>query len=174
MLLHFRRAKSGVLGCGSFRAHRGPWFAKSAFGAVPLLRLSLPSQRSQPDFHRRGDPCGRPCLPPPRGRWHGEAVTDEGGFLKRAPTGFRWTVGTAISRPKAFPWGADSPYQGMMSRSDRGDRDRCPRRGRMRGTALVMWAVRFPRAGLGPALTANQGRFRFCRRGGSKTRPPIP
>ena len=39
------------------------------------------------------------------GRWHGEAVTDEGGFLKRAPTGFRWTVGAAISRPKAFPWG---------------------------------------------------------------------
>ena len=39
------------------------------------------------------------------GRWHGEAVTDEGGFLKRVPIGFRWTVGEAISRPNAFPWG---------------------------------------------------------------------
>ena len=38
---HFRRAKSGVLGCGFFRAHRGPVFAKSAFGVVPLLRLSF-------------------------------------------------------------------------------------------------------------------------------------
>ena len=66
------------------------------------------------------------------GRWHGEAVTDEGGFLKRAPTGFRWTVGTATSRPKAFPF-----------------RGRCPRRGRMRGTALIMQAVRFPWAAEG-------------------------
>ena len=56
-----------------------------------------------------------------------------------------------------FPWrkrgknapGADSPYQGEMSRRDRGDRDRCPQRGRMRGTALIMQAVRFPRAAEG-------------------------
>ena len=59
-------------------------------------------------------------------------MTDEGGFLKRAPTGFRWTVGAATSRPKAFPF-----------------RGRCPRRGRMRGTALIMQAVRFPRAAEG-------------------------
>ena len=36
----------------------------------------------------------------------------------------------------AFPLGADSPCQGEMSRSDRGDRERCPRRGRMRGQIL--------------------------------------
>ena len=36
----------------------------------------------------------------------------------------------------AFPLGADSPCQGDMTRSDRGDRDRCPRRGRMRGQIL--------------------------------------
>ena len=66
------------------------------------------------------------------GRWHGEAVTDEGGFLKHTPTGFRWTVGAAFGRPQAFPF-----------------RGRCPQRGRMRGTALIMQAVRFPRAAEG-------------------------
>ena len=39
-----------------------------------------------------------------------------------------------------------------MSQSDRGDRDRCPRRGRMRGTAPVMWAVHFLRAAEGGGL----------------------
>ena len=32
--------------------------------------------------------------------------------------------GGTLGRPKAFPLGADSPCQGEMSRSDRGDRER--------------------------------------------------
>ena len=43
---------------------------------------------------------------------------NSGGRMLCAPTGFRWTVGAAISRPKAFPF-----------------RGRCPRRGRMRCAA---------------------------------------
>ena len=43
---------------------------------------------------------------------------NSGGRMLCAPTGFRWTVGAAISRPQAFPF-----------------RGRCPRRGRMRCAA---------------------------------------
>ena len=54
-----------------------------------------------------------------------------GGRMLCAPTGFRWTVGAAISRPpEPFPpWGKDdSPYQGEMSRRDK--RGRGARRSR--------------------------------------------
>ena len=39
-----------------FRAHWGPVFPKSAFGAVPLLHLSFLSQRSRCKIRRRGGP----------------------------------------------------------------------------------------------------------------------
>ena len=56
----------------------------------------------------------------------------------------------AARKPSPYK-GADSPYQGEMSRSDRGDRDRCPRRGRMRvGSGM---AEAFHRAGQCPAPT---------------------
>ena len=43
--LDFRRAKSGVLGCNSFRPHWGPESAKFRTFAVQDLRLALPNQR---------------------------------------------------------------------------------------------------------------------------------
>ena len=44
-----------------------------------------------------------------------------GGRMLCAPTGFRWTVGAAISRPQAFPCGKDdSPYQGEMVEGQKG------------------------------------------------------
>ena len=57
---NFRRVKPGVLGCGFFRPHWGPGFAKFASGALPVSRLSLPNQRSGSVFRCRGGPCGRP------------------------------------------------------------------------------------------------------------------
>ena len=54
---NFRRAKSGVLECDFSRTHWGPAFAKYTFGAVPLLRLTLPNQRSRSVFRRRGAQC---------------------------------------------------------------------------------------------------------------------
>ena len=54
---HLRRAKSGVLERHSVRPHWGPEFAKSAFAAVSLLRLSFLSQRSRFVFYRRGAQC---------------------------------------------------------------------------------------------------------------------
>jgi len=50
---------------------------------------------------------------------------------------------SAARKPSPYK-GADSPYQGEMSRSDRGDRDRCPRRGRMR---VPSWLARPPAGG---------------------------
>ena len=82
-----------MLGCGFFRA-TGPWVCKNwgwcSSASAPVF--AEPTLRVQIAFPLQG------------GRWHGEAVTDEGGFLKRAPTDFRWTVGAAISRPQAFPF----------------------------------------------------------------------
>ena len=43
-----------------FRAHRGPGFAKSAFGAVPLLRLSFSANAPGPVSIVGAAPCGRP------------------------------------------------------------------------------------------------------------------
>ena len=59
---------------------------KIGTGAIPLLRLPLPNQRSRSVSCRRGGTPDRPqAFPLQGGRWHGEAVTDEGGFLKRGP-----------------------------------------------------------------------------------------
>ena len=44
-----------------FPGPQGPGFAKSAFGAVPLLRLSFFSQRSRSSFRRRGGPMWPPA-----------------------------------------------------------------------------------------------------------------
>ena len=44
---NFRRAKSGVLECNSFRPHWGPEPAKFRTFAVQDLRLALPNQRSR-------------------------------------------------------------------------------------------------------------------------------
>ena len=78
-----------------FPGPQGPCVRKICFWCGPA---------SAPEFSQPTLPV-QTAFPLQGGRWHGEAVTDEGGFLKRAPTGFRWTVGAAICRPKAFPWG---------------------------------------------------------------------
>ena len=61
---NFRRAKSGVPGCGSIRPHWGPEYAKFALGAVPGLRLSFLSQRSWCVSWR--EPQGAPLRKPGR------------------------------------------------------------------------------------------------------------
>ena len=83
---NFRRAKPGVLECGFFRAHRGPVFAKSAFGAVPLLRLSFLSQRSRFFFRCRGG------LWPPADR---SGISCEGNWTALYPR----RGGACLSRP---------------------------------------------------------------------------
>ena len=55
---------------------------------------------------------------------------------------------------------------GMMSRRDRGDRERCPRRGRMRGQVPATPFVGRDDSARRPGLP------RFCRRGGTLGRPP--
>ena len=139
-------------GCDLFRPHKGPGRVEDHtwYGSRPAPPLSEPTLRGRflpPLDWCRGGPMWPPASPvfsllslfvcfvgavssPPENL----------PFLRRGGT---------LGRPKAFPLGADSPCQGEMSRSDRGDRDRCPRRGRMRGTVPVMWAVRFPWAAEG-------------------------
>ena len=100
-------------------------------------------------------------MPSPGGRCpSAHTGADEGAMISRffvygASTSARRVCGPASVRPlrngltasspavgaahraarKPSPCkGADSPYQGEMSRRDKGDRDRCPRRGRMRVT----------------------------------------
>ena len=69
------------------------------------------------------------------------AVARDGyGIRLRSPLQGRLSAARKPSPSK----GADSPYQGEMSRSDRGDRDRCPRRGRMR---VPSWLARPPAGG---------------------------
>ena len=106
---NFRRAKSGVLECNSFRPHWGPEPAKFRTFAVQDLRLALPNQRSRcvssvgahsvrpraglgpaPTkkdifyyIRRRGGPRGRPCR-----------------ILNQVSLPF---VGAAISRPSLPP-----------------------------------------------------------------------
>ena len=76
---------------------------------------------------------------------------NSGGRMLCAPTGFRWTVGAAISRPKAFPF-----------------RGRCPRRGRMRCAAKGRL-----RAGQCPAPTERPESSPYFVGAGVLTRPPV-
>ena len=114
------------------------------------------------------------------GRWHGEAVTDEGGFLKRGPHlgGSPKGLPCANSKP-CVPFVGEglAPPAVLRKRSSfccRGDpRGRpvpgvCPS-----GTyAIGAHSVR-PRAGLGPAPTRRMGPFLYLRRGGCP-HPPEP
>ena len=72
-----------------FPGPQGPCVRKICFwcGAASAPGFAQPTLLVQIAFPLQG------------GRWHGEVVTDEGGFLKRTPAGFRWTVGADISRP---------------------------------------------------------------------------
>ena len=117
----FRRAKSEWRSAVS-PGPLGPGFAKIRTGAVPLPRLPLPNQRSRCEF------------------WRAHAMR---------PYWFR-TVGAAISRPKAFPFGG-----------------RCPRRGRMRCAAKGRL-----RAGQCPAPTERPERSPYFAGAGVLTRPP--
>ena len=79
----------------------------------------------------RGDRCGG-C----RGSSFGPGPRITVGFFFFLDMWFSSFLSRGISPPPplAFPLGADSPCQGEMSRSDRGDRERCPRRGADEGT----------------------------------------
>ena len=126
---NFRRAKSEWLSA-IFSGPLGPGIPKIEAGAAPPPRLTLPSQRSrfvfcvgatarvarkpsplgegaersEADEVGRGGTPGRPqAFPLQGGRWHGEAVTDEGGFLKRGPH-----LGGS---PKGFPYpNSETPH----------------------------------------------------------------
>ena len=116
-----------------FRAHRGPVFAKSAFGAVPLLRLSLPNQRPRSVFRRRGAQCapaGRRGRRPLRlnrkipafrrgGLWlpaSGDPKKRKTASLRNNPqeSGFLWKISRPASppaRPSADRWArAPAPW----------------------------------------------------------------
>ena len=141
-----------------FPGPQGPCVRKICFWCGPA---------SAPEFAEPTLPV-QIAFPLQGGRWHGEAVTDEGGFLKRAPywfpvdcrggpvcpprsyrapshqgahigaplrafRQFPAKTGAAFGRPQAFPF-----------------RGRCRAYARrMRGTAPVIRAVRFPRAAEG-------------------------
>ena len=49
---------------------------------------------------------------------------------------------TDLRKPKAFPRGVDSPYQGEMPRRGKGGRDSCRRRRLMRGRVLIFELLR--------------------------------
>ena len=80
----------------------------------------------------------------------------------------RWGNFAVISL-KPAP-GTDSPCQGEMSRSDRGDRERCPRRGRMRGQSKKQMSLEEScRAGACPRrlFLVYAGNFAACGRRGT-------
>ena len=111
---------------------------KIGVGAVPLLRLGF--RTNAPGTYAVGPVWDRPL---------------RNGMAASSPA-----VGAAhraARKPSPYK-GADSPYQGEMSRSDRGDRDRCPRRGRMR---VPSWLTR-PPAG-GPRASPTQSRKMFLK-----------
>ena len=60
-----------------FLGPQGPWGIKNfnCCGSTTAPEFAEPTRPVQIAFPLQG------------GRWHGEAVTDEGGFLKRTPTG---------------------------------------------------------------------------------------
>ena len=115
---YFRRAKSEWRSACS-PGPPGPGFAKIAGATFPQPRLPLPNQRS-----RRNSGVSPKGLPYPNSEAFLEAC--RGGRLPLSRGRFPLSGGNG-RRPKGV---------GMMSRSDRGDRDRCPRRGRMRGLPL--------------------------------------
>ena len=53
----FRRAKSGVLGCGSVRPHWGPGFWENGSWGGPAPAPGFPNQRARSVFRRRGAQC---------------------------------------------------------------------------------------------------------------------
>ena len=108
-----------MAGLNSRRA-TGPWVCKncSCRGSATAPGSAEPTLAVH--FRRRGGPCGRPqAFPLPGGRWHGEAVTDEGN---------RQIFPFPISRPP----GEGAPVRTL---------------GRMRGTVPVMRAVYSTRRG---------------------------
>ena len=85
----FRRAKPGVLGCGFFRA-TGPWVCKNCdwYDSASAPGFAEPTCLVQHTGHLIRPLRGhlplkgkalksKPFAFPFRGRWHGEAVTDE-------------------------------------------------------------------------------------------------
>ena len=147
----------------------GLCFEKIEAAAVPRLRLGSRTNAPGP-FSTVGAHSVRPWAgmgPAPtnrRERFSTRPPDFRQGFRKAAGAalavardgyGIRFRTplqGRLSAARKPSPYkGADSPYQGEMSRSDRGDRDRCPRRGRMRvGSGM---AETFHRAGQCPAPT---------------------
>ena len=95
------------------------------------------------------------CLPP-------------GGRLPLSRGRFPLSGGNG-RRPKGVGMGGNGRRPkgvGMLSRRDRGDRDRCPRRGRMRGQVPATPFVGRDDSARRPGLP------RFRRRGGTLGRPP--
>ena len=81
-----------------------PWVCKNAAGAVSLLRLALPSQRSRCVYRRRGALCARQTFPSGRctvhtlGRMRGQVSRS---FCGAAPCGLRRSCPHATETQKA-------------------------------------------------------------------------
>ena len=78
-----------------FLGPQGPWGIKNfnCCGSTTAPEFAEPTRPVQIAFPLQG------------GRWHGEAVTDEGGFLKRAPNWFPVDCRGGYQPPKSLPLG---------------------------------------------------------------------
>ena len=109
---HFRRAKSGVLGCGSFRA-TGPWVC----GKLELVRFRFCACRFRTNVPRLFSAVGahsvRPRAglgPAPTQRQTRFPILRRGGCPHPPAAGSDPPAGAAISRPKR-PDGDIGPYK---------------------------------------------------------------
>ena len=116
---HFRRAKSGVLGCGSFRA-TGPWVC----GKLELVRFRFCACRFRTNVPRlfsavgAHSVCPRAGLgPAPTQRQTRFPILRRGRCPHPPAAGSDSPVGAAISRPKR-PDGDIGPYKRANTFSD--------------------------------------------------------
>ncbi len=145
-----------------FRRAKSEWASKFLPGhwALGLQKFPLVRFHDCAWFGRTGDSwsviAGRSGTGPYRRRT-GFCIHRRGGYQPPVQP-FPSMSGGNGRRPKGV---------GMMSRSDRGDRDRCPRRGRMR---VTFWPESSTAGG--PRASPTQSRKSFLRTVGEGLAPP--